>query len=139
MMDQKEQALRYEYAELEKKLREPDIFADRTYPKLAKRRSELERVINLFDERHKLQHDQQSAEQLKNSSDFDLQQMAAVELEELVDRLKRNESQLLEALTPQDSNNDRDVIIEIRAAAGGDEASLFAGELYRMYSRWAET
>jgi peptide chain release factor 1 len=52
--------------------------------------------------------------------------------------MNRNEERLIEALTPKDPNDDRDVIMEIRAAAGGDESSLFAGELYRMYARWAE-
>ncbi len=64
--------------------------------------------------------------------------MAHLELGELQAKIAKTEDQLIEILTPQDPNNDRDVIIEIRAAAGGDESSLFAGELYRMYARWAE-
>jgi peptide chain release factor 1 len=64
--------------------------------------------------------------------------MAEAELTELETKIAANDEALITALTPQDPNNDRDVIIEIRAAAGGDESSLFAGELYRMYSRWAE-
>ena len=64
--------------------------------------------------------------------------MGREELEDLDAKLQAADSKLAEALTPTDPNNDRDVIIEIRAAAGGDESSLFAGELYRMYARWAE-
>ncbi len=64
--------------------------------------------------------------------------MASLELEELDAKIQLNNEKLIAELTPQDPNNERDVIFEIRAAAGGDESSLFAGELYRMYARWAE-
>jgi peptide chain release factor 1 len=73
------------------------------------------------------------------SGDAELNELARVELSEVAEQLAANEAELTEALTPQDPNNDRDVIIEIRAAAGGDESALFAGELYRMYIRWCET
>lgn len=61
-----------------------------------------------------------------------------MELEELAEKITANDDALSEALTPKDPNDEKDVIIEIRAAAGGDEASLFAADLYRMYSRWCE-
>jgi len=138
-MEQKEQILRAELAELESKLQDPNIYSDPSYPKLAKRKSQLDDLVALFDEKAKLAHDKAEAEELKNSPDAELQQMAMMELEELGPRLQLNEQKLIEALTPQDPNNDRDVIIEIRAAAGGDESALFAGELYRMYTRWCET
>jgi peptide chain release factor 1 len=137
-MDDKEQAIRTELAELDTKLQDPAIYADRSYPKIAKRRSVLESLAALFDQKAKLAGDKAEAEVLKNSSDPDLQQMALGELEALNTKIKQNNERLIEALTPQDPNNERDVIIEIRAAAGGDESSLFAGELYRMYIRWAE-
>lgn len=137
-MDQKEQNLRAELAELDTKLQDPAIFSDKNYPKIAKRKSALGDLIALFDEKAKLTEAKKSAEELRKSQDREMQQMAQIELEELGPKITTNEERLIEALTPQDPNNDRDVIIEIRAAAGGDEASLFAGELYRMYSRWAE-
>jgi len=137
-MDNKEQTLRAELAELESKLADPSIFSDPAYPKLAKRKSQVEDLVALFDEKAKLASDKASAEELKNSPDAELQQMAMMELEELGPKIELNEQKLIEALTPQDPNNDRDVIIEIRAAAGGDESALFAGELYRMYIRWCE-
>ncbi len=137
-MDSKEQSLRAELADLETKLQDPSVFADKNYPKLAKRRSDLEELVKLFDDKAKLVEAKRSAEELKNSPDAEMQQMAAVELEELEPKIASNEEALIEALTPVDPNNERDVIIEIRAAAGGDESSLFAGELYRMYARWAE-
>jgi peptide chain release factor 1 len=138
-MNDKEKALRAELAELDAKLSDPAIFSDKNYPKLAKRKSQVDDLIALFDEKAKLLADKQSTEEMKNSTDLELAQMAATELEGLEQKIVANEEKLIDALTPQDPNNDRDVIIEIRAAAGGDESSLFAGELYRMYNRWAES
>ncbi len=137
-MDEKEQLLRTELADLETKLQDSAIYSDKNYPKLARRKSELEAVVGLFDEKVGLLAAKHSAEELQDNPDAELATMAATELEELKDKLATNEEHLIAALTPQDPNNDRDVIIEIRAAAGGDESSLFAGELYRMYARWAE-
>jgi peptide chain release factor 1 len=137
-MQEKEQALRAELEELDAKLQDPAIFSDAAYPKLAKRKSKLDDIISLFDERNKLKEDKSAAEELKNSSDAEMREMAESELADLEKRAAINEEKLIEILTPQDPNNERDVIIEIRAAAGGDESSLFAGELYRMYARWAE-
>jgi peptide chain release factor 1 len=137
-MDKQEANLRLELAELDAKLQDPEVYSAMGYPKLAKRKAELDRLITLFDEKKKLLADKKSAEEMKNSPDAEMVHMAATELEELEQKITANEEKLIEALTPQDPNNDRDVIIEIRAAAGGDESSLFAGELYRMYARWAE-
>ncbi|HSW80721.1 MAG TPA: peptide chain release factor 1 [Candidatus Saccharimonadales bacterium] len=138
-MEEKEKSLRSELAELEEKLQDPTIFSDKNYPRMAKRRSELENIVGLFDEKQKLLSDKSSAEELLGSPDGELQDMARTEIETIEGQLRHNESKLAEALTPKDPNDERDVIIEIRAAAGGDESSLFAGELYRMYARWAET
>jgi peptide chain release factor 1 len=130
-MDKKEQSYRKELAALEIQLQDPAIFSDKNYPKLAKRKANLEAVMDLFNEKTKLLSDREAAEALRSNSDKDMQEMA-------VPKIRKNEDQLITALTPQDPNNERDVIIEIRGAAGGDESSLFAGELYRMYARWAE-
>lgn len=137
-MDTKETNLRAELIDLVRQLEDPAIYSDPAYPKLAKRRSDVAGLVNLFDEKARLLKNKAEAETLKNSGDHDLEQMAYTELEDLEPQLAVNEQLLIDALTPQDPNNDRDVIIEIRAAAGGDESSLFAGELYRMYNRWAE-
>jgi peptide chain release factor 1 len=138
-MDQKETTLRAELKDLEAKLQDPAIFADKNYPKLAKRKSVVEDIVTLFDEKSRLLTDKKSSAELINSSDSEMAEMAVLEQAELDKKIAANEEKLIEALTPQDPNNDRDVIIEIRAAAGGDESSLFAGELYRMYARWSET
>jgi len=137
-MDQKEAQIRQELAELDKQLENPDIYSDASYPKIAKRRSDLADLVALFDEKKKLSSDKASAEELMSTSSGEMQDMAEQELSELEAKITDNEAKLVEALTPQDPNNERDVIVEIRAAAGGDESSIFAGELYRMYAKWAE-
>jgi peptide chain release factor 1 len=137
-MEQKEKHLREELAVLEDRLQDPAVFSTREYPKLAKRRTELERIITLFNEHEQLIKSREEAESLANGDDDELAELAQMELAELGPRQEQNEAALHEALTPKDPNDDRDVVIEIRAAAGGDEASLFAADLYRMYVRWAE-
>ena len=137
-MEAKEQQLKEELAGLEDKLQDPSIYSDPNYPKLAKRRSQLESMLVLFDEVAKLSLQKAEAEELRNSADSELKVMAETEITEIEPKLITAKNKLSEVLTPQDPNNSRDVIIEIRGAAGGDEASLFAGELYRMYARWAE-
>ncbi len=134
----KEQTYQSELAELTVKLANPSICRAPAYPKLAKRRSEVERVMGLFDTKHALQDQLAQAQELYESGDPEMREMADSEITELNEHIQRNNIALSEALTAKDPNDDRDVIIEIRAAAGGDESSLFAGELYRMYVRWAE-
>ncbi|HSX45434.1 MAG TPA: peptide chain release factor 1 [Candidatus Saccharimonadia bacterium] len=138
-MKEKEKALRAELADLDAKLQDPAIYSDSSYPRLAKRKSELDDVVSLFNEKVRLTNDKNAAKDLADGSDAEIAEMARQELTELGSKLAGIEEKLLEALTPRDPNNNRDVIIEVRAAAGGDESSLFAGELYRMYARWAES
>jgi peptide chain release factor 1 len=137
-MEQKEQQYRDELAELTTRLEDPDIYSDKSYPKLAKRRAECERITGMFDTRSELRSQLAQARELYESGDPEMREMADAEISGLDSRIAANEAALSEALTPRDPNDDRDVIMEIRAAAGGDESSLFAGELYRMYVRWAE-
>jgi peptide chain release factor 1 len=136
-MEAKEQALRLEHTELQAKLQDPNVYANPAYPKLAKRQAYLERVVGLFDEKHRLDEAFRSATELAGGDD-ELAELAREELHETEAALAQNEASLSEELTPKDPNDDKDVIIEIRAGAGGDEASLFAAELYRMYVRWGE-
>lgn len=138
-MEQKEQALRAEKAELESKLQDPAIFSDASYPKIAKRKDEIEKTLNLFDDLAKVKKQKAEAEELKNDSDPEIREMALLDIDESDRKIAANEAALIDRLTPQDPNNSRDVIMEIRGAAGGDESALFAGDLYRMYIRWCET
>jgi peptide chain release factor 1 len=136
-MDQKEQALRQEYQQLQEKLQNPEIFSSKDYPKLARRISELETILNLYEEIGRLEGQKKEAEALSAGND-EMAELAQSETGELSEKLSALSSQLSALLTPKDPNDEKDAIIEIRAAAGGDESSLFAGELYRMYVRWCE-
>ncbi len=135
----KEQSLRDELTNLQAELQDPAIFSSPKYPKLAKRQSELEKTINLFDRVNKLKSDQEEAVILGQDSDPEISALAKEELVTIATELQANETELAELLTPKDPNDERDAIVEIRGAAGGDEASLFAGDLFRMYNRWCET
>jgi len=136
-MEEKERQLRSEFADLDAQLQDPNIYSDPTYPKLAKRKSGLEHVLQLFDLKKQLASEHEQAAQLASGND-ELAELAQLELSELDAKIAENTDALAEALTPKDPNDEKDAIIEIRAAAGGDEASLFAADLYRMYSRWVE-
>lgn len=138
-MEQKEQLLRQEYAALQQELADEGIFSTPKYPKLAKRQAELEEIISLLDKLKQLNKEMSEAQAMADGSDPDMAALAKDELTTLKSANDVATAQLGEMLLPKDPNDERDAIVEIRAAAGGDEASLFAGNLYRMYSRWAET
>jgi peptide chain release factor 1 len=137
-MDNQEQNLRDELAKLQGQLEDSAVFSRSDYPKLAKRQSELAKVIELFDQKHDLAHQLEDAKTMLNGNDQELADLARSEIEQLEQKITNNEQRLTEELVPKDPNDDKDCIVEIRAAAGGDEASLFAGDLYRMYIRWCE-
>lgn len=136
-MEEKITALRQELSTLQERLSDSAIFSSPEYPKIAKRQSQLEQTIALFDEQTKLQANLAQNKELI-AAGGELAELAELESIELEATLARVRSELDEALTPKDPNDEKDVIIEIRGAAGGDESSLFAGDLYRMYVRWAE-
>ena len=136
-MEEKERQLRQEFADLEARLQDPGIYSDASYPKLAKRQSYLQSVVALFDTKKQLLSEREQAAKLAAGSD-ELAELAQLELGELDARITANAEALAEALTPKDPNDEKDAIVEIRGAAGGDEASLFAADLFRMYSRWCE-
>lgn len=134
----REQSLRDELQGLQTELQNPSIFSSPKYPKLAKRQSELEKTLALFDAIAKLKSDEYEAAALSQDADADISVMAKDELASIAEQLAATEAELARLLTPKDTNDERDAIVEIRGAAGGDEASLFAGDLFRMYSRWCE-
>jgi len=137
-MDKKEQELREELTQLEEKFEDSSIYTSKDYPKLAKRKDEITKLLDQFSEIHYLSKHLDDDKALLSGNDEELAELARVEIEQLEIKLSALQEELQNALLPGDPNNERDVLIEIRAAAGGDEASLFAGDLYRMYVRWAE-
>lgn len=137
-MEEKEKSIRQEFLQVESELQNPDVFGRSDYPRLAKRQGELTKAIALFDDKRLLSKQLGEAKAIVEGNDSELAEMAKDEISDLEEKLAEIDKLLEIELIPKDPNDDRDVIIEIRAAAGGDEASLFAGELYRMYTRWAE-
>jgi peptide chain release factor 1 len=132
-----EQALRTEFQDLQQKLQDPSVYSDKNYPKLAKRESELKEIVDLFDQKNSINRQIKETEQFAEENPS-LKEDAEKEIASSRTILASLEETLNDKLTAKDPNDGRDVVIEIRAAAGGDEASLFAGDLYRMYARWSE-
>lgn len=134
----KEQALRAELQSIHEQTSDPSIFSSPDYPKLAKRKNFLEQVISYLDTLSANKKKLADAEELANSGG-ELAELAQMEITELEAQNTELEAKLEELLLPRDLRDDNNCIIEIRAGAGGDESSLFAAEMYRMYTRYAET
>ncbi len=125
---------------LSQQMADPSLIGDPAeYRKTAKSRRDLEEVVDKFREWKKV-HDnlEQARQMLAAESDAELREMATEEVRLLEPALARLEEELKILLLPKDPNDDKNVLLEIRAGAGGDEASLFAAEVFRMYSRYAE-
>jgi peptide chain release factor 1 len=137
-MNNQEENLRKEISEIDLKLEDSSIFSSKDYPKIAKRRQEISDILDLFDEKKSNTEKLKQAHEMLNGSDTEMSNMAKEEIEELNLQMESINNSLNDALIPKDPNDSKNVIIEIRAAAGGDEASLFAAEVYRMYVRWSE-
>jgi peptide chain release factor 1 len=126
-----------ELKSLQAKLEDPSYYSSKEYPATATRIAELEEVIATYNEITDLEKSLKSAKELASGND-ELAELAQMEVEETTQKLGDLHKKLEELLIPKDPNANKNCIIEIRAGAGGDEASLFAGELYRMYVRHAE-
>jgi peptide chain release factor 1 len=132
-------AIEERFAELERKLSDPAVIANnREYARIGKERSQLVEVVQCAREYRKLLTDIDEHKAILEGDDADLRELARAELPTLHKRQAALEDKLRTLLTPRDPNDDRNVILEIRAGTGGAEASLFAGDLYRMYTRYAE-
>ncbi|OGL34294.1 peptide chain release factor 1 [Candidatus Saccharibacteria bacterium RIFCSPHIGHO2_12_FULL_42_8] len=131
-------ALQSEKADLEKFLSNPEAFSDPEYTNKSKRLSEIDNIVEKSELIDSLKKQLSETRELA-SGDGELAELAKVEMTENEDKLANLEEELSEILTPSDPNNSKNVIIEIRAGAGGDEASLFASELLRSYLRYCET
>ena len=128
------------YEEIEESMAKPEVATDfERVQALAKERASLEELVGISREHQKLTHEREDLEQLlQEETDLELARMAREELEPVNDRLDQLQGKLKLALLPKDPNDSRSVIVEIRAGTGGAEASLFASDLYRAYSRYAQ-
>src|SRR6185369_16214730 len=128
------------FEELSQQLADPDITSDGDrYRKAAKQHSDLSEMVALYREWKRADGDIQQARPMLADSDPDLRQMAADEIARLEPVKLRIEDELKILLLPKDPHDEKNVVLEIRAGTGGDEATLFAAEIFRMYSRYAES
>lgn len=130
------------FQELTRRLADPDVAQDPTeFQRIAKSRSSLEETVDAYAAWKQTKEELAGAKEVykESASDPDLREMAALEVAELEERLAALEVRLKVLLLPRDPNDDKNIMLEIRAGAGGDEASIWAGDLVRLYSRYAES
>ena len=140
MFDKLEDLLHH-YEELMNTLSEPDVANDpNRFRKLMKEQSDLQPIVEAYKEYKQCkQNIEDSLAMLEEENDEEMRELAKEELNESKDRLAELEQELKILLLPKDPNDDKNVIVEIRAGAGGEEAALFAAEIYRMYVHYAES
>ena len=127
------------YKALGERLSDPALVKDRKkFEQTAREHKEISRIVEVYDEWRSCKKAIDDARLLLGDSDPDIQGLAKEEIEENEPRLEEIEMRLRRLMLPKDPNDDKNVIIEVRAGTGGDEAALFAADLYRMYSRYAE-
>src|SRR5438876_1784125 len=128
------------YFEIEELLNKPETISDqREFKKLSKEYSNLTGIVNSFDEYKRIKEELEKNKQLSyETNDAELKELAKAESDELQEKLQGLEEKLKELLIPKDPNDEKNAILEVRAGTGGEEAALFAADLYRMYTRYTE-
>ncbi|GIV39428.1 MAG: peptide chain release factor 1 [Thermonema sp.] len=128
------------FEEVSRQMSDPNVMSDMdNYTKLSKEYKELEKIVDAYKKyKSVLSNIQNAKDILANEKDEEFREMAKMELDELLPAKEQLEEELKLLLIPKDPNDDKNAILEIRAAVGGDEAALFAGDLFRMYQRFAE-
>jgi peptide chain release factor 1 len=130
------------YNELTRRLGDPDIATDpEELQRVAKARSSLEETVQTYNQWKQTYEDLQEAQEVYKDADGDpeMQELAASEVKELEEKLEQLEHRMKILLLPRDPNDEKNIMLEIRAGTGGDEACLWVGDLVRMYSRYAES
>ena len=131
-------AIEEKYSSLETRMQEPEVYSDPAlYARLAREQKEIQPVVEAYRKYVKAQRDMEGARELMSDPDFT--EMAQEEYESAQEQMRQLEDDIRILLLPSDPNDSKNVIIEIRGGAGGDEAALFAYNLYRMYSMYAES
>jgi peptide chain release factor 1 len=128
------------YREIEQEMARPDVASDHEkLTRLAREQRSLREIVQAYDEYRRARNEQESArELLRHEKDVEMQEYLRSEERKASERLIELDEKLKVLLLPKDPNDDRDVVVEIQGAEGGDEAALFAADLFRMYARWAE-
>ena len=139
-MFEKLEAIEKTYEDLTQQMTDNEIISDQSrYTKVTKQHRELEPIVVKFREIKKLDSDiQGNKEILRDVDDAEMRELAEAELPELEERRQKAEEELKILLLPKDPNDEKNVVFEVRAGTGGEEACLFAAEVLRMYARYAE-
>ncbi len=138
-MIEKLEVIHNRYLDLENQMADPEIMADMDrYTKVSKEYKSLKKVVDIYLEYKNLLSNLETAKEMLGEADPDMKAMASEEIEQLEPRREELEEKIKILLIPKDPEDEKDVIFEIRAGAGGDEAGIFAGDLYRMYGKYFE-
>ncbi|AWX42841.1 peptide chain release factor 1 [Metamycoplasma cloacale] len=134
-------AIKLKYEEIANELLNPDIFNDiKKYTKLNKEQSSIKEIYDAFNNFLKAENIYKEAKEILNvEKDAELIELAKIDIIEQEKIIEKLEEELKELLLPKDENDDKNVIMEIRGAAGGDEANIFSGDLFKMYQKYCET
>ncbi len=133
------EAMKARYTQINEMLIDPAVCSDvKKITSLSKEAKSLEPALKKYDEYLKLTSDIEDLKEMTKDSDESLKEMAELELASSIEKLEKVEEEIKILLIPKDPNDDKDVIVEIRGAAGGDEGNIFAGDLFRMYTKYAE-
>lgn len=128
------------YHQLEESLADPEVLSDmKRYAKVSKQYKDLKAIVEIFDEYKDTLGNLATAKEMLQEDDAEMKEMAKMEISELSSKQEKLEEELKFLLIPKDPKDSKDVVMEIRAGTGGDEAAIFAGDLYRMYSKYFET
>lgn len=128
------------FDELSEKMADPKIISSRTeFEKIAKERSQLEPIIEKFRLLKSREKEMEEAKEMLSSDDLEMKELAKQEIDSISSEIEKLKEEIKILLLPKDPNDEKNVILEIRAGTGGEEASLFAGDLFRMYSRYADS
>ncbi len=140
MMIDRLRAIKNKYQDLELRLSDPEVIGDiRLFSKLHKEYKDLTEIVAVIDQYENVLANIDSSTRMLKEADSEMREMAQDELQDLKSKKEEAEEQLRWLLIPRDPDDNKDVIMEIRSGTGGDEASIFAGDLYRMYTRYFET
>jgi peptide chain release factor 1 len=139
-MIEKLEELKLRFEEVGQLLVQPETLKDiKKFSQLNKEYKDLEKIVSKYNHfQDSRNHLQQAKEVLQKEKEEEMREMAKMEIDELEPKIEKLESDLKELLIPKDPNDDKNVMLEIRAGTGGDEAAIFAGDLWRMYQRFCE-
>ncbi|MEO1258311.1 MAG: peptide chain release factor 1 [Bacteroidota bacterium] len=138
-MIDKLEAIKNNFLTLEEQMSDPDIISDqKRYREIGKEYTKLKAIVDVFEEYKQVDSHLNEAKSMLRDKDDEMREMAKMEVEELEPKKEELEEKLRQLLIPKDPEDEKDVIFEIRAGTGGDEASIFAGDLFRMYTKYFE-